>query len=258
MDSLQSALMGLRLGSTVRVYDQVGSTNDAARELAEQGAAEGTLALAETQTAGRGRSGRRWITPPGSGLAFSLVLRPTLPLVQLPRLTMLAGLAACEGIERAAGVDSRLKWPNDVLVGGRKVAGILAESSLSGEHLDYVVLGIGVNVNASPPPEAVDFPATSLAEAAGHAVDRLSTLRGILGALEARYASLGSEALFLQAHHEWRARLALMDVPIAIHADGVVYPCRAMDVEPDGALVVRLESGEVRRWLAGEVRMRPV
>jgi len=245
-------LAGLRLAHPIYLYQQIGSTNDQARQLAEAGAPEGLLMVAEEQTAGRGRSGRVWLTPPGTALAFSLVLRPALPAALSARLTMLAGLATCEALEQAADVKAALKWPNDVLINGRKTAGILIETALSGEQLNYAVLGIGLNVSWSPAPHEVEFPATCVQAEAGREVDRLTLLRALLARLEAWYPALADEALFTA----WRARLTMLNQPVELRSEAGVVAGRAVDVAPDGALIVQTDSGETRRVLAGEVHLR--
>lgn len=248
------ALAGRPLGQPVYVFEQIGSTNDEAKRLAEGGAAEGALVLAETQTAGRGRAGRRWVTPPGGALALSLVLRPTVAAAQATRLTMLAGVAVCAALEAVAGVRPSLKWPNDVLLAGRKVGGILVESGLAGERLEYAIVGLGLNVSAAPPPSEVQFPATTVEAEAGRPVDRLTLLVAILDALTAHYPHL-AEGAQLQA--AWQARLAWLGQPVTAHtAEGEVHGV-AEGVDEDGALRLRLASGERRRLLAADVSLRP-
>ncbi|MBL8056362.1 MAG: biotin--[acetyl-CoA-carboxylase] ligase [Anaerolineales bacterium] len=246
-------LIGLRFGRPVYLFQHLGSTNDQARRLAEGGAPEGLMVVAEEQTAGRGRLQRRWLTPPGSALAVSLVLRPPLTAAQAMRLTMLAGLAVCEAAERVAGLRPELKWPNDVLIGGRKTAGILVDSAFTGDALEYAVLGIGVNVSWAPAPEAVDFPATCLEAEAGRPVDRLTLLRALLTAVETRYDALAGEAVFA----DWRARLGRLGAPAELHTEAGRLIGVAEDVTPEGALVFRTEAGEVRHVLAGDLRLRP-
>ncbi len=246
-------LSGLRLAHPIHLYQHIGSTNDQARQLAEAGAPEGLLLVAEEQTAGRGRSGRRWQTPPGSALALSVVLRPALRAEHGARLTMLAGLAVCEAVEQLAGVRADLKWPNDVLLGGRKAGGILVESALNAESVEYAVIGIGLNVSWAPAPESVDFPATSVEAECGRTLDRVVLLRALLARLEARYAELLAPALFT----DWRARLSMLGAPVELRGETETLTGRAETVDPDGALVVRLDDGTVRRVLAGDVRLRP-
>lgn len=250
---LLHALSDLRLAHPIYLVHQISSTNDQARQMAEAGAPEGLLLVAEEQTAGRGRAGRRWLTPPGTALALSLVLRPTLPAALGARLTMLAGVAACEAVELVAGVRASLKWPNDVLIGGRKAGGILVESALRDEDLEFAVLGLGLNVSWAPPPEQVDYPATCVDAEAGRAVDRLKLLRALLAGVEARYSVLAGPALF----DDWRARLETLGRPVVVQMDSETWTGQAEAVEADGALLVRTEAGALRRVLAGDVRVRP-
>ena len=261
--SLLHGLAGLRFGHPVYLYRQTDSTNAVARALAEGGAREGLLVVAEAQSAGRGRAGRRWITTEGTALAFSLVLRPAVPPPQAARLTMLAGLAVCEAIEQVCGVPAALKWPNDILVGGRKAGGILLEAVSGGgpdvtpddERLEFAILGIGLNIEQAPPPDEVDFPATALQLEAGRVVDRLKLLRAILQRLEAHYPRLAaSEAGGLR--DEWAARLAWMGEPVVAHTPEGDYDGLAEATDVDGALIVQLASGERVRVRAGDVQLR--
>jgi len=254
--TLNQSLAGLRLGQPVFFYRRIGSTNDEAKRLAESGAPEGSLVIAEEQTAGRGRSGRKWLTPPGTALALSLILRPgspRLPAEQAARLNMLAGLAVCEAIEAVTSLRAALKWPNDVLVAKKKAVGILVESVFAGQRLDYVILGIGVNVSFNPPPEQVQFPATCLAAEVGREVDRLSLLKILLTRLEARYRSASPMTLYA----DWRARLTMMGEPVIIQTAAGDQPGRMEDVTPDGALILKLDSGETLRVLVGDAHLRP-
>lgn len=248
-------LTGLRFGHPLYLFQQIGSTNDQAHQLAQAGAPEGLAVVAEEQTAGRGRSGRRWLTPPGSALALSVVLRPTLPAGQAGRLTMLGGLAACDAVEQVAGVPAGLKWPNDVLINGRKVAGLLVETAFTGQDLDYAVLGIGLNVSWAPADDQVAFPATSLEAEAGRSVDRTSLLRAILAGLEVRYADVAGGQLFA----DWRGRLTMLGAAVELETGAAAEPFRgvAEDVDPDGALLVRGPDGGLRRFLAADVHLRP-
>jgi BirA family biotin operon repressor/biotin-[acetyl-CoA-carboxylase] ligase len=252
--AVQHALTGLRFGQPVHVHASLGSTNDEAKRLADAGAPEGVLVLAETQTAGRGRQGRRWLTPPGTALALSLLLRPVLEPQHATRVTMLAGLAVCEALEQAAGIQPALKWPNDVLLDGRKAGGILVETGLSGEQLDYVVVGIGLNVSAAPPPEAVLFPATAVATATGRPVDRLALLRAILERLEAGYGDL--PPLSNRLHSAWRQRLVWVGERVVAQSAEGDYHGVVTGAAEDGALLLKLDTGEVVRIVAGNVSVR--
>lgn len=233
-------------------YPETSSTNDLAAAMAERGAAEGCVVVANAQSAGRGRHGRSWASPPGAGLYVSAVLRP--PDRALPLLTIAAGVAVAEGIQAAAGLAADVKWPNDIYVHGRKVAGILAEASASNAAaIQHVVIGAGINVMpATYPPELVNR-ATSLEAELGRAVDRGLLLAEYLCALAARYRDLQDrrgDAVVAA----WRGRAASMlgrrvqyDVRGATH-DGV-----ALDIDETGALMVRTAAGPMR-VTAGEVR----
>jgi BirA family biotin operon repressor/biotin-[acetyl-CoA-carboxylase] ligase len=255
-EALLHYLANLQLGHPVYLFRTIGSTNDEAKLLAESGAPEGLLVIAEEQTAGRGRAGRSWITPPGHSLAFSLVLRPNLPADRATQLTMLAGLAACNAIEQVTPLQAKLKWPNDVVIAGKKAAGLLLETSLKNDRLDYAVLGLGLNVSLAPPPEAVDFPATCLKTEAAIEVNRMELLRLILEHLEKLYPQLGPADTPL--YDAWRQRLAFLGEPIIVRTAEGDRSGRLEGVTPQGALILRQETGEDLVVLAGDVRLRPL
>lgn len=250
---LLNHLTGLRLGHPLYVFDRVGSTNSEARQLAEGGAPEGLLVVAEEQTAGRGRHGRVWYTPPYSALAFSLVLRPALPVALLGQLTMLAGVAVCDALYQVAHVRADLKWPNDVLISGRKLGGILLETALRDDTLDYAVLGIGLNVSWSPAPGEVDFPATHLLAESGRSIHRAELLRAILVQLENHYATLQTDELWVN----WQTRLTLMNVPIRVETASGPVAGHAVGVTPEGALLLRDDHQYTHTIHAGNVHLRP-
>ncbi len=215
-DEISAALADLPLGG-LRFFSTIGSTNDEALAWAAGGARDLSLVVAEEQTAGRGRSGRKWHTPPGSALALSLILRPTVVECTLP--ARIAGLAALAMVEscRGLGLVAQIKWPNDILLHGRKAAGILVESAWAGNQLDASVLGIGVNVAAGavPPADQVFFPATSLETELKKPVDRLTLLREILAALLSWRAQIGTPE-FIQA---WEAALAYRGERVSVGKD---------------------------------------
>ncbi len=217
---------------------EAASTQDAARELAEAGAVEGALVVAERQTAGRGRRGRTWLSPAG-GLYFSLVLRPELPLAALPLVSLAAGAA----LAKAAGVGG-LKWPNDLLApDGRKLAGVLVEADLRGEEVRYLVLGVGVNFE-TPAQEG----AAGLAEF-GDAV-RADVLARFLAALEPLYQSLPDPEAVLAA---WRAHAVTLGREVRVHTPAGPKEGTAVDLEADGSLVLETPRGKRTRVSAGDV-----
>ncbi len=238
-------------------YDDVPSTNSEALALAQNGAAEGTAVGAERQSSGRGRHGRVWVSPPGAGIYLSIVLRP--PPHAVPVLTLAVGVGVAEGVEAASGADARVKWPNDVYLGSSpaagKVAGVLAEGGVSGTRVEYVVVGIGINVQQAALPADVARRATSIEGELGRQVDRGAVFAEVCAAVWRRYRQLvdGEASRVLDA---WRARGA-GTLGRRVEWDGADGTCRgvATAVDASGALavetpqgLVRITSGEVR-WL---------
>ncbi len=243
-----SILNGLKtqvLGRPVLVYPVVGSTNDEAKRLAAEGAPEGTLVLAEEQTAGRGRQGRRWQAPPGTALLMSLVLRPPLPPDRAGQLTLAVALAAAEAVEAETGLRVGFKWPNDLLVRGRKLGGILAELSLLGAALEWAVIGLGLNVNldfaAAGLDELVGL-ATSLSLELGQPVDRVRLLQTLLVRAEAHLATVYSG---VSLHRQWNARLDQLGRPVVVQTPTGQVAGTAEGINASGALLLRQGDGTV-------------
>ena len=255
MDTIRTSLHTTVIGSRISYHSSVGSTNDVARTLAEAGAPEGIVVLAEEQTAGRGRGGRRWLASAGTCLLFSLLLRPPLDPDQCQRLTMACSLALAESVESHTGLSIGLKWPNDLLVKGKKVAGILTELGVEGERLDYAIVGVGLNVNLDFTVPDVAFlgeQATSLAGEIGSPVAREPLLACILNRLEARYLALCDG---WSPYQEWAARLVMLDRWVVISGPGDELEGWAEGVDQDGALILRLMDGRAVRILAGDVSL---
>jgi BirA family biotin operon repressor/biotin-[acetyl-CoA-carboxylase] ligase len=188
-------------------------------------------------------------------LLLSLLFRPDLAPRQVQRLTMICGLAAVDAIESATGLEVGLKWPNDIVCGGAKLGGILTEIELLGDRVDFVVVGIGLNVNLDPGqlPQPLMMPATSLAQESGAPVARLPLLRALLRGVEARYDALAAGH---SPHGEWATRLITLGEPVSVHASGAVLRGVAEDVDADGGLQVRLHDGRLQTVLAGDVSLR--
>jgi BirA family biotin operon repressor/biotin-[acetyl-CoA-carboxylase] ligase len=248
------ARAGARLGmcrGRVQVLSEVTSTNDVAARLAEQAAAEGTVIVADAQSAGRGRLGRSWASPPRAGLYASVVLRPR-PHA-LPLVTLTAGVAIADGCEDATGLRAILKWPNDLYVGPRKLAGILAEAGSAAAVSPHVIVGFGINLMPAAYPPDVAARATSLEGELGRPVDRGLVLAGCLAALAARYDDLqaGRTQSILDA---WRQRAAstfgrrVEWTSANGREQGVV-----LDIDGSGALLVRAAQG-TERVVSGELR----
>ncbi|MFO7698409.1 MAG: biotin--[acetyl-CoA-carboxylase] ligase [Anaerolineae bacterium] len=242
------------VGRSLECYAVIDSTNRRATEWARDKAPDGALVLAEEQTAGRGRLGRRWHAPPGSALLMSLVLRPTLDPVQAQRATMVCSLGAVQAIRQVAGLETQVKWPNDLVIAGRKVGGILTELGAEGKALTHVVVGMGINVNldASLLPDVM-VPATSLMAEAGTAVSRLELLCRLLEGVERRYLRMQQG---WSPHEEWRAHLSTLGTAVRVGTPDEVIEGDAVDLDPDGALIVQGTDGKRHRVLAGDVTLR--
>lgn len=246
-----------RFGRTVHHFEQAGSTNDIARELARAGAPEGTIVLAEEQTQGRGRMGRTWLAPPRTCILLSIIFRPNLSTRDAFRLTMLTSVAAATAVERVTGVVPAIKWPNDLLVGGKKLAGILSEASATGDDLQHAIVGIGINVNFDPAEhQEIAATATSLRALTGGEVSRLEILRALLAEVEARYDSLlrgpGEDVLW----REWRERLGTIGQQVTVSDGTRRERGLVVDVTADGALLLRRDDGETVEIAVGDVTLR--
>lgn len=245
------------LGLPFEFHRSLGSTNDRAAELARAGVPSGALVVAEEQTAGRGRGGSLWMTPPGSALALSVVLRPQgLTGEAAPGLAAIGALAVAEAVE-AQGAAAQIKWPNDVLLEGRKTAGVLAEAAWAGSELEHVVLGIGVNVRraAVPPDSQAAFPATCVEAALGRSLEREALLLGVLDGLGRWLARLGT--LELQA--AWERRLAFRGEQVRVWGPegDLVYEGVLHGLSPDGQLRLGTPQGREAHIRPEGVHLRP-
>jgi len=241
VDALQGRLQTRVFGqSLIEIHQQIDSTNNRARALGLAGAAEGALVLAETQTAGRGRRGRHWHSPPGLNLYFSLLLRPALPPDQTSFVTLAAGVGSAEAVRRLSGLGASIKWPNDVLVGERKIAGILTEMETGPGRPSFVVLGVGLNVNLQAeglPPELTER-AGSLAMAANRTWDRIEVLAVLLEELERAYQDLisGGRDRIIKRYKQFCRTIGR---EVRIVQGEAAWEGRALTVDDRGALVIR-------------------
>lgn len=254
-NELKKALSKLPLGD-IRYFDSIGSTNNEALAWATSGAKDLSLVIADEQTEGRGRLDRKWFTPKGTALALSLILRPTVS--EKPFLTRVVGLAALAVADalRTRGLVSQIKWPNDVLLDGRKAAGILVESVWSGEDVDCLVIGIGMNVlkGAVPSAELLFFPATSLEHFLGPEVERERVLRDILAGVIALRPHIGSDS-FLSS---WEKALAFRGEQVQVEqGNSSVITGKLIGLEPDGGLRLGDDSGKSIPVRFGDVHLRP-
>jgi BirA family biotin operon repressor/biotin-[acetyl-CoA-carboxylase] ligase len=242
------------LGQVLHWREEVSSTNDLAKELADQGAEHGEVVVAEAQTAGRGRRGRVWASPARRNLYFSVVLRPDLPPARAPELTLVGSVALCDAL-RQAGVDAGIKWPNDLLASGRKIGGILTELAADPDRVQWVVLGAGLNVNARRedfPPEVRDD-ATSVLLERGQAAPRALFAAACFTALEG-WLDRHDEEGFGVVREAWRARSVTLGREVSVKVDGGEIAGVAEDLDEAGALLVRTKAG-LERIVSGDVTL---
>ena len=239
------------IGARIECLDTVDSTNSWVRQLGLQGATDGTVVFAEEQTGGRGRLGRSWVSPRGKNLYVSVLLRSELPPESLSQISLTAGLAACEAVDEWC--HATLKWPNDVLVGGRKVVGILCELESRSEDR-FVVLGIGINVNMllEDLPAELQEKATSLAVALGAEVDRARVAGRLLSLLESRYDELRTYG-FAAIAAEWTRRSESVGKRIRVDEPGGIVEGIVLGLAPDGALCLKRLDGGEHRVMVGDV-----
>jgi BirA family biotin operon repressor/biotin-[acetyl-CoA-carboxylase] ligase len=251
--ALQSRLAGRRIGCRLHYEETVDSTNRLALELAQRGAPEGTVVLADRQTAGRGRLQRSWQSPPGCNLYLSIILRPAIPPREASQITLLAGVAVTEAISAVCPELVGIKWPNDLLIGGRKVCGILTETRMAKDVIDSVVVGIGLNVNM----ERADFDpahretATSLRDETGRDYSRQDLLLLICERFETWYEIFLRDG-FVPVREGWLARAEMAGKRIRVFFRDEVREGAFADIDMDGALLIADEQGAVSRITAGD------
>lgn len=256
-EAIHARLRTKAIGRSLRVLAQVESTNDVALAAGREGAPDGFAVLADRQTAGRGRLGRAWESPPGLGIYTSVLLRPRVLAALAPLLTLAVGIAAAETIQEATGLLPRLKWPNDIQLDGRKLAGILVEGTTLEGRLSEAVVGIGINLNQG----VTDFPvelgdsATSLRMVLGRPVGRADLVAGLYNILEHWYRVFcdGERRTILDRGRQWSA---VLGQPVEVRSATERWSGLAWDLDQDGALVVRDAHGALRRVVAGDVSIR--
>ncbi|MCW5830652.1 MAG: biotin--[acetyl-CoA-carboxylase] ligase [Deltaproteobacteria bacterium] len=241
-------------GQEIVWFEKTDSTNTQAARLADKGAAEGVLVVAESQSAGRGRLGRSWVSPAGLNFYGSFVLRPSLAPVAAAQVTLLSGLCVARSIEAVSGVRPRIKWPNDVLIGDRKVSGVLTESSSELDRINWIVLGIGVNLNVEKFPAELKDIATSVRIESGNRVDRAAFARRLCMELEAHYLRFVTQG-FAPFRDDWErfARMAGEEVRVGTGTETVEG--RSLGLDSDGFLQVETAERRVVRIVAGDVTL---
>jgi BirA family biotin operon repressor/biotin-[acetyl-CoA-carboxylase] ligase len=235
-------------------FETVASTNDTAKTLGAQGAAEGTLVVTETQSAGRGRLGRHWLSPSGVGIYTSLLLRPLLPPTELPQITLSTAVAVVRALTRSAGVTPGIKWPNDLILKGKKLGGILTEMETESDQIRYLVVGLGLNVNNPDFPPGLADTATSLYRKEGRPFPRVPILQAWLEEFEALYSQFLARG-FPEILEEWKQHAVTLGKCVAVRQGMRQIEGLALEVDADGALLLETARGEVVKVTSGEITL---
>lgn len=250
---IQQGLNTRRFGRHIVYHETIGSTNDAALALADENAPEGTAVISDEQTAGRGRMARTWLAPPRSSILMSLVLYPPLAPSGLGKLPTPFALGCCQAIRLQTGLDARIKWPNDLLIRGKKCAGILAEAKIAGNVIEYAVVGLGLNVNfRASLVQGIPGDATTLSDELGRRIPRAALVRSILEHSEHYYARLcAGDAL----REDWKANASTVGQRVHAFTPWGEEQGVAEDIDDDGALWLRRPDGSRVRLVAGDVTL---
>ncbi len=238
------------IAKKIHYFDYLSSTMDLAMQLGIQAAPHGTLVLAESQTKGRGRLGRSWFSPKYKGIYFSLILRPEISPSASPVLTLLAAVSICEAIKKVVGLDAQIKWPNDIFICNKKVSGILTEMNAEVDKVNFVVIGVGLNVNNDK--KSLIAQATSLKEQAGQPVSRVLLLQELLRRIENNYSLLedkGPQTII----DKWRSFSLTLGRRVKVYCQDKHVEGAAVDIDQDGALLIRKDSGLTQKVFSGDV-----
>ena len=255
-DLLALAVGNQVVGRDIRVFEETNSTNDVVDKLARDGVKEGAVVFAEAQSKGRGRLGRKWMSPARKGLWFSILLRPALGPQAATQVTVAAATALCRAIREQTELRPEIKWPNDILVGGRKVAGVLTELNAEPDAIKHMILGIGIDVNVA----TSDFPpdlrkiATSLKIETGRHLSRIDLAAAILRELDADYQRI-CRRQFATIADEWEAQCGTLGRRVSIHLGARILSGRAESLDDDGALLLRTDHGHLERIVGGDVTL---
>jgi BirA family biotin operon repressor/biotin-[acetyl-CoA-carboxylase] ligase len=238
----------------IAYFTEIDSTNLKAKDLAARGAPEGTIVISEKQTKGRGRKTRNWFSPPRDGIYLSLILRPNIAPRHAPRITLLTAVSVAETLRSLIGLELAIKWPNDILVNGKKLAGILTEMSSEKGAIDYVVVGLGLNVNTPIFPDDIKDTATSLLIETGKRFSRAELVRDYLKRHE-RYYEVFQSMGFEPIRERWKELTNIIGQQVTIAAIDSAYHGEVQDIDQDGALILKDKTGQVHRIIFGDVSL---
>lgn len=246
------------LGRPVVYYEETDSTNVRVRQLAKEGAAHGTLVVADRQNDGKGRRGRNWDSPAGKNIYMTLLLRPEMEAAAAPMLTLVMAFSAAEAIEEKEGLQAKIKWPNDLVIGTKKICGILTEMSADRNGVNYVMIGVGINTNIAAFREELRDKATSLSLEKGGTVDRAELIAGIIGKFEKNYEQFlhAKDLSFMQ--ERYNEMLVNRNREVRVLEPGDEYNAYALGINETGELLVKKENGEEEAVFAGEVSVRGI
>ncbi|MDI3533761.1 MAG: BirA family transcriptional regulator [Thermosediminibacterales bacterium] len=254
-EQIKSKLNADFMGKKIFYYDTVTSTNDEAKRIASLGFDEGTVVIAEQQTGGRGRRGRCWLSPKHEGIWVSIILKPSISPVNAPKLTMLAAVSIVKAIKEVTGLSTGIKWPNDILYNNKKIVGILTELSAEIDLINYIILGMGINVNTESFPDELKEIATSLKIETGKKVDRVKLLCRLLELFEQDYKEF-LEAGFSNILNKWRKYSITLGKKVRVIGLDTSLEGEAVDVTDDGALIIKKPDGNTVEVLSGDVSIR--
>ncbi len=258
-ESIKELLRTGILGKVIYSFEEVGSTNDIAFEFGRGGAAEGTIVIADSQSKGRGRLERRWISPPAMNLYMSVVLRPPITATDAPVLTLAAAISVAEAVRNEGAENATIKWPNDVVINGKKIAGVLTEMEPKGDGIDFIVLGIGVNLNMTREMmeqemgEVSDI-ATSLREVLGHEIKRIRFTASLITRLDFWYQKFlyeGKSPIIKR----WREMWGGINRKVRVSLDKRVVEGIALDIDENGYLILKRYDGIIEKIISGDVAL---
>lgn len=245
-------------GKNVIYYDETDSTNNRAKEAGNNKEPHGTLFVADMQMAGKGRRGRVWKSPSGSSIYMTILLYPDIPPVKAPQLTLIMAIAVAEGIREVTGLETKIKWPNDIVVNGKKICGILTEMSTEIDYINHVVIGIGINVNMESFPEDIAKTATSLRIEAGKEFRRFELIAAIMEHFEKAYEAVCEAGSLEPIMEDYNRLLVNCGRRVRVLEPGHEYDALALGIDKTGELQVECEDGSRKSVFAGEVSVRGI
>lgn len=257
-NEIESRLKGLWVGRQLYFYEKTDSTNIVAKRLGEEGARHGALVVADAQERGRGRRGRSWSSPPGVSVSFTILLRPSFPADKASSLTLVMALSVARALEKECGVEAMIKWPNDIVIHGKKVCGILTEMSIDMDAVNYVVVGAGINANLQEIPQELEDKATSLLIECGRRVSRANVLKAVLESFEKNYEIFAQKESFSDLRQDYEKYLVNRNKKVLVLDPKGQYEGTALGINEKGELLVKRPDERIETVYAGEVSVRGV